>query len=158
MNGGNFIGVGGLVYFQEQYLLVKQAFGEYRDLWILPGGHVKPGEALHRAVEREVREESGVKAEAQGVIAVRSRIREPEITDCYVVFLMEYREGQPAPDGKEVLAAAFCDYNEISRCESIVNLSRIIIEKHHQGGLTLLSRSWEFDFYNINALDYQLFV
>lgn len=158
MTRENFIGVGGLVHSPKGYLLVKQAFGEYKDRWILPGGHVKPGEALHRAVEREVMEESGVETEAQGVIAVRSRIRAPMTTDCYLVFLMKYLKGEPQPDGREVQAARFMDYEKIARCERIVNLSRIIIDQHHKESLALLSRSSEFEFYNANRLDYQLFI
>lgn len=31
--------------------------------WVLPGGHVEPGEALHEAIKREIQEEFGIQAE-----------------------------------------------------------------------------------------------
>lgn len=158
MEVNNFIGVGGLVLHQGQYLLVKQAFGEYKGLWILPGGHVKSGEALHRAAEREVWEESRIRAEATDVIAVRSRIRGPETTDCYIVFMMRYLEGSPIPDQREALAASFLDFKTIEQCESVVNLTRILIEQHSSGRLNQLSRAYAYDFYNANEHDYQLFL
>lgn len=158
MNENNFIGVGGLIFYQNKYLLVKQAYGEYKGLWIMPGGHVKQGEAIHTAVEREVFEESNIRAEAEGIIAIRSRIRTPLTTDCYLVFMMNYLEGNPKPDGKEVEAAKFLDYDEIDRCENLVNLTKIIIQQHRSCKISILARSHSFEFYNSNQRDYQLFL
>jgi len=158
MSEGNFIGVGGLVFHQDKYLLVKQAYGEYRGLWILPGGHVKDGEALHRAAEREVCEEANITAEAEGIVAVRSRIRSPETTDCYLVFNMRYLAGIPQPDGKEVDAAEFLRFEEIKVLENVVNLTKIIILQHNAKKLNALEWSKSFDFYNTNNHDYQLFL
>jgi len=155
---GNFTGVGGLIFHQGRYLLVKQAYGEYRGLWILPGGHVNDGEALHKAVEREVREEANIKAAAEGIVAVRSRIRNPQTTDCYLVFQMRYLEGMPRPDGKEVDAAEYLRYEEIEALNNVVNLTKIIIQQHNAKKLTTLSRTKSFEFYNSNDQDYQLFL
>jgi len=151
----NFIG---LVFHQDQYLLVKQAYGEYKGQWILPGGHVRSGEAIHRAVEREVREESGIKAEATGIIAVRSRIRTAETTDCYLVWLMRYLEGIPHPDGREVEKARFFDYAEVQLCEEMVHLTRIVIQSHREQKIRILARNNTDAFYNLNHRDYQLFL
>lgn len=158
MTRGNFIGVGGLIFYQEKYLLVKQAYGEYQGLWILPGGHVKEGEALHRAAEREVREEANITTEAEGVVAVRSRIRSPQTTDCYLVFKMRYLEGIPRPDGTEVNAAEFMRYEEIEALENVVNLTKIIVQQHNAKKLITLNRAQSFEFYDINGQDYQLFL
>jgi 8-oxo-dGTP diphosphatase len=158
MNENNFIGVGGLIFHQEKYLLVKQAYGEYKGLWILPGGHVKQGEPIHRAVEREVFEESNIRAEAEGIIAVRSRIRSPLTTDCYLVFKMNYLEGIPRPDGNEVEEAKFLSYAEIERCENVVNLTKIVVQQHSSRKISILARSVSHEFYNSNQRDYQLFL
>jgi ADP-ribose pyrophosphatase YjhB (NUDIX family) len=158
MIDNNFIGVGGLIFHQEKYLLVKQAYGEYKGLWILPGGHVKQGEAIHRAVEREVLEESNISAEAAGIIAARSRIRSPRITDCYLIFKMNYLDGIPRSDGREVEAADFLHYDEIDRYENVVNLTKIIIQQHRAKKLKILNRTDSYEFYNSNHPDYQLFL
>lgn len=47
---------------QLQILLIQQKFGEEKDKWALPGGFVKDNETLSSAVERELAEETGVKA------------------------------------------------------------------------------------------------
>jgi len=155
---GNFTGVGGLIFHRERYLLVKQAYGEYRGLWILPGGHVKDGEALHRAAEREVWEEANIRAAAEGIVAVRSRIRNPQTTDCYLVFQMRYIEGMPRPDGEEVDAAEFLRYGEIEALNNVVNLTKIIVQQHNAKKLITLNRAKTFEFYNSNDQDYQLFL
>jgi len=154
----NFIGVGGLVFHENRYLLVEQAYGEYKGQWILPGGHVRSGEAIHRAVEREVLEESGIRAEATGIVAVRSRIRTPETTDCYLIWMMRYLEGIPTPDGREVAKAGFFNYTEVQQCENMVHLSRMVIQHHHARKLNILARNNSDAFYNLNHQDYQLYL
>jgi len=41
-------------------LLIQQKFGPLKNQWALPGGFVKNGEGLQQAVERELREETGM--------------------------------------------------------------------------------------------------
>ena len=36
--------------------------------WIMPGGHVEPGEAIEEAIRREAEEEAGVRLQSAGVI------------------------------------------------------------------------------------------
>jgi len=43
-------------------LLIKQAYGKYKDKWSLPGGFVKDKEGLKKAALRELKEETGVQA------------------------------------------------------------------------------------------------
>ncbi len=41
-------------------LLIKRKYEPFKDQWALPGGYVKDEESLEEAVERELKEESGV--------------------------------------------------------------------------------------------------
>lgn len=61
----------GLIHDGNNILMVKQAYGSR--LWTLPGGRVEDGESLVQAVSREVREETGLIAEAVGLIGIRDK-------------------------------------------------------------------------------------
>ena len=71
----HYIGVGGLVidFEQRKVLLIQEKQGNNTASWKVPGGLVDTGEYLSEAVEREVREETGVEAEFRGVINLREK-------------------------------------------------------------------------------------
>jgi len=158
MTQGNFIGVGGLVVRDNSYLLVKHTYGEYRGFWILPGGHVKAGEPPHKAVERELLEETSVVTQSQGIVTVRSRRRSPSTTDCYIVFLMKYIEGEPISDGNEVDDARFFTFEELNSLDNVVVLSRIIVQEHARGNLRFLPRNTKHVPYLPDKEEAQLFM
>jgi len=69
------VGVGGFVYNAEkrELLVIREKYipTGMAPFYKLPGGYVKAGEALGLAAEREVEEETGIKAEFQGIITFR---------------------------------------------------------------------------------------
>ncbi|MFI0463558.1 NUDIX domain-containing protein [Saccharopolyspora sp. 5N102] len=53
--------VGAIIHHPDgRLLLVKRAHEPGKGKWSLPGGRVEPGETDHSAVQREVREETGL--------------------------------------------------------------------------------------------------
>lgn len=59
-------------------LLIRRGTEPGRGLWSVPGGRVEPGESPAAAVEREVREETGLRVRA-GAVVGRVRIPGPGV-------------------------------------------------------------------------------
>jgi ADP-ribose pyrophosphatase len=64
------VAVGGVIIEDKKILLVKRNKAPHKGEWAIPGGSVKPGETLQRAVEREIREETGLVVSAKDPIYV----------------------------------------------------------------------------------------
>ena len=48
------VGMGGLVFFEEFVLLVRQNYGLQNGRWTIPGGFVEADESLEEGAVREV--------------------------------------------------------------------------------------------------------
>ena len=76
------VGVGALIYDGDRILLVLRGKPPLEGCWSLPGGGVEAGERLEDAVEREVREETGLRVKADGLATVFERIIPDEQKRC----------------------------------------------------------------------------
>ena len=113
--GDHSIGAGAVVVRGDRVLLIERRSGE-RAWWQIPGGFVESDEAIDRAVEREVLEETGVSASVVEVLGFRhAPSQEPERTasNIYVVFRLDAIAGEPRPDGEESFDAGFFTRAEI---------------------------------------------
>ena len=81
------LGVAARAIYNGKILLVKEARGNYQNLWGLPKGSVDEGESPESAVLRELSEETGVYGTIFGLSAVRSTLykRKPAVFLCYDV-------------------------------------------------------------------------
>jgi mutator protein MutT len=68
------VGVGAVVVGEKGVVLVKRAHEPLKGEWSLPGGAVEVGETLIEAVEREVREETGLHVRVGPVVEVLDRV------------------------------------------------------------------------------------
>jgi len=64
------VAIGGIIIEDNKILLVKRNKEPNKGGWAIPGGSVKPGETLQRAVEREILEETGLVVSAKDPIHV----------------------------------------------------------------------------------------
>jgi mutator protein MutT len=112
-NTGYNIGVGGAVVRDGQLLLVRRASRHGRGNWQLPGGFIEPDETIEQAVVREVKEETGVDAEVNAVLGLRSRYDPESGNGVYIILVLSAVEGNPQADGREVDQARYFGLDEI---------------------------------------------
>jgi ADP-ribose pyrophosphatase YjhB (NUDIX family) len=113
-----FIGVGGIVFREDQVLLIKRGKEPSRGQWSIPGGVVQTGETLQDAVIREVREETHLEVEVLALAKVLDRIlHDPDGRVAYhyvlVDFLCRPKGGKLRPDS-DAEEACFVALQELS--------------------------------------------
>ena len=93
-------------------LLIRRGTEPGRGRWSVPGGRAEPGESLEAAVEREVREETGLPVRA-GAVVGRLRIPGPgvvyNVTDLACVLLDPEAVPVAGDDADAVTFAAAAD-------------------------------------------------
>jgi 8-oxo-dGTP diphosphatase len=88
-------GIGAVVIYGQQVLLVKRAKPPKQGLWCIPGGKIRPGETLQQAAEREILEETGVTIKAGSPVYVFDLIQsEPAYHYIIVDVIAEYISGE----------------------------------------------------------------
>lgn len=65
-----FVGVGAIIFRNDDVLVIKRGKAPFKGLWSIPGGGLEHGEALLDAVRREVREETNVEINILGLLDV----------------------------------------------------------------------------------------
>jgi len=115
------VGVGAIVFEEDRVLLIRRGKDPGRGKWSIPGGVVRLGETLVRALCREVEEETGLKVEALRLIEVFERII-PDDTDgvVYHYVLIDYLcqavRGRVRA-GSDALEAAYHPLRALKRLE-----------------------------------------
>jgi mutator protein MutT len=85
------IAVGAIVIDKGAILLVKRDREPARGEWSLPGGRVEVGETLREALVREVREETGIDIDVDGLIGVAERVvRDDEGDIAFHYVILDY--------------------------------------------------------------------
>ena len=115
----HYVGVGGLVINEKnEILLIKENRSVDKRRWKLPGGFSDPGERLSRAVEREIKEETGVDADFACMLGVREQTNfKYGAADLYVICALTPSSSDLNPniiDKREVETARWVSLDEIT--------------------------------------------
>ena len=109
---------------ERQYLIVEAS--RSKGIWVLPKGHIEPGETPEAAAVREVEEEAGVRA------AIVAHAGESEYVAGgkpvrTIFYLMTY-EGEAS--GVEDRARAWRRYDDALSLLPFDNLRRVLVQAH----------------------------
>ena len=109
-------------------LLIERGRPPGQGLWTVPGGKLELGESLAAAVQREVREETGLEVEVGELVAVveRSSLQEPGAYHYVILdYLARWRGGAPRA-GSDARQARFCAEAEAAQLPLTEGLSPVI--------------------------------
>jgi len=107
--------VGTVVLQGQRVLFIRQAEGHsLAGQWSIPWGIVDDGEPPEDAALRETYEESGIKAEIDGLLGIQN-LRTPGWLG--IAFVCHHIEGEPCSDGVETDRAAYFSLEEMDSFE-----------------------------------------
>jgi len=111
-----FIGVGAVVFRNDDVLVIRRGKAPFKGQWSIPGGGLEHGERLHDAVRREVREETGVEIDILGLLDVfeappRDADGDYAAHMVMIDYIGEWRSGEPVA-GDDAAAAEFVSLEE----------------------------------------------
>ena len=119
------------VFKGDTVLLVERGRAPFRGLWSLPGGSIEPGESAREAALRELKEETGITAEIEGVVEnVELTATDDDgrpVTWRLAMFYGRYAGGslQPGSDASDANWVAIADLEKLSLTEGTASLIRL---------------------------------
>jgi ADP-ribose pyrophosphatase YjhB (NUDIX family) len=106
------LGCAVLVQNGERVLLGVRAKEPFRGKWIIPGGGVRFLERFEQTAAREIREETGLEIELDGVIDVQEIVTPPDEHRVVVYCAATYNGGELRP-GSDLSLARFFTRDEV---------------------------------------------
>jgi len=125
----HFVGIGGVVINDEtdEILLIQEKTSLVADMWKIPGGLVDDGEYLSQAAEREVFEETGIKAKFQSLLCFRERADfKWKATDVYFVAFLKPITTEINMDPREIKKATWMKIDDYLKLENMVEMQKRI--------------------------------
>jgi len=150
MADNRFASVSGIVLKGNKVLLVRQAYGAAKGLLVIPGGYLEEGEMPNEALEREIREETGITASAKNLLAIRFSKK-----DWWAIFSAEYVSGEPTSDGNENSEALFMEIDEALARDDLSRTTKEVLA-HYKDGNGFTPSAFRPD--GVDAAGYQLFM
>lgn len=121
-----WLAVSGMVVNEQgEWLVVKKKYSGLKGKWSLPAGFVKSDETVDEAVIREVKEETGIDVEVQGLMGVRSGVLSNECSDHMLIFLCKAKHNEIVIQTDELFDVRFMHPDEIMQDEN----SSVLLEQ-----------------------------
>lgn len=135
------LGVGGLIFDQENRILLVQRGGEpLKGWWSLPGGVLETGETLAEGVRREVLEETGLHVEPVQLLTIFERIipdaeGRPEYHYVLADYICRVTGGTPCP-ADDCAAIRWASQDELPSIEPLTEGTLGVIQRAYQTVIT----------------------
>jgi 8-oxo-dGTP diphosphatase len=124
------LGVSASVWRDGRVLLVQRAKPPV-GIWAFPGGHVEPGERLEEAVARELREETGLAAQFEGLLGLYDVIRRDAEGLVSVHYVIACYAGHACPGeavaASDAAAVAWADPGDLGGYQLAPNIAEAIV-------------------------------
>ena len=149
------LGVAARAIQNGRILLVKEARGNFRNLWGFPKGSVDEGESPEDAVIRELSEETGVNGSIIGLSAVRSTVAKdkPAVFLCYDVNVSDDELSAQSDEISELKWATLDELKDldwVSQTMHNLALDGLSGKRMSIKATRPLTKSIEYNVYNIN--------
>ncbi|HEU4963103.1 MAG TPA: NUDIX hydrolase [Bacilli bacterium] len=134
--GNVWLAVGGLVMQDGKVLVVKKTYGPTKGLWTLPMGFVNADETVDMAIVREVKEETGLDAKAESILALRTGVLRKGVSDNLLIMRLAYVGGEVERCEREIETIGWLTPDElIDSTETVEFLQTLMREVKGKEGL-----------------------
>ncbi|MEW6082003.1 MAG: NUDIX hydrolase [Bacillota bacterium] len=137
------VGLGAILFRQDEVLLVKRGKDPGSGIWTLPGGLLEVGETVREGTAREVMEECGLDVEVLDLVETVERIlidRAGQVEYHYVIldFLARWKAGEVVPasdvtDARWVQESALGNYRVSLETQRVISKAREMWNGRHEG-------------------------
>ena len=136
--GNVWLGASGIVMNSKgEWLVVKKTYGGLKGMWSLPAGFVEGNETADNAAIREVKEETGLDCELEGLVGFRTGILHGEISDNMAIFLLrpKHEDQLLIPQVKEIAEVAWKTPFELKDDPEVSAMIKEFAERAIESGL-----------------------
>lgn len=151
MNDNYCFSVGCIVRRKKQVLLVRHTYGGAKGKLLIPGGFCHENELPEEAAVREVFEETSITAEVKRMLGIRC-----DRKTWYLLFEMDYIDGNPTSDMSENSEVLFCEISDALTRNDCTEMTKVSLRKIFNVSADYLYSNLEYKAHK--GSDYTLYI